>query len=231
MAKTAGRSLVVDAYEQLREEILTGTFVPGQRLLLNELAASRGVSLGVIREAVTRLASEELLESSPQHGFHVRRLSLEDLEDLTWLRVRLETLALREAIAHGTLAWEAELVAAHHALARTPMWRDGETANPEWMSAHRAFHAALAAGAGRRRLQDVRQQLFDASELYRYWAGAVGGVSPAELLASHAAILEATLARDADRAAALLEEHLSRTAEHLAERAGRDALLAASDPD
>jgi GntR family carbon starvation induced transcriptional regulator len=219
MARMSGRTRAGDVYTALRDEILGGVLVPGQRLFINELAATHGVSLGVVREAVTRLASEQLLEATPQQGFRVRRLSLEDLQDLAWLRTRVEAIAVREAIARGDLAWEADLVAAHHRLKATPMWHPDGEPNREFMTVHSAFHAALTAGSRRPRLLHVRQQLFDAAELYRYWAGAVGGLSEQVVAADHEAILEATLARDADRAAQLLTEHLDRTARHLAERA------------
>jgi DNA-binding GntR family transcriptional regulator len=76
-----------------------------------------------------------------------------------------------QAIAKGDITWEANLVAAHHRLAVTPMYFDDGTGNTDWMAAHGAFHAALAAAAGSPILERLRRQLYDASELYRYWAG------------------------------------------------------------
>ena len=146
--KRRGRSLTEDVYEAVRRDILFGRRAPGSRLQLNELAEEHEVSLSVVREAVTRLASEELVEATPQRGFRVRSLSLDELRDLTWVRVQVETLALRESIAKGDVGWEADLVAAHHRLAATPMFFEDGTGNTAWMEAHGAFHAALAAGAG-----------------------------------------------------------------------------------
>ncbi len=119
-----GRSLVEDVYESLRADILFGRRLPSSRLQVNEIAEAYGVSLSVVREAVTRLASEDLVESAPQRGFRVRPISVDHLQDLTWVRVQLETLALRESIAKGDVAWESALVAAHHRLSATPTsWR------------------------------------------------------------------------------------------------------------
>ena len=67
-----GRSLVEDVYEALRSDILFGRRLPSSRLQLNELAEEHGVSLSVVREAVTRLATEDLVEATPQRGFRVR---------------------------------------------------------------------------------------------------------------------------------------------------------------
>jgi DNA-binding transcriptional regulator YhcF (GntR family) len=137
-----GRSLVEDVYEVLRSDILCGRRLPSSRLQLTELAEEHGVSLSVVREAVTRLATEDLVEATPQRGFRVRSISLEHLRDLTWVRTQVETLALRQSIAKGDVTWEANLVAAHHRLAVTPMYFEDGRGNTEWMAAHAAFHAA-----------------------------------------------------------------------------------------
>ena len=165
-----GRSLAEDVYDALRADILFGRRLPASRVQLNEIAEEHGVSLSVVREAVTRLASEDLVEATPQRGFRVRPLSVEHLQDLTWVRVQLESLALRESIAKGDVTWEANLVAAHHRLAVTPTYFEDGTGNLEWLTAHSGFHAALAAAAGSPILERLRRQLYDAAELYRMWS-------------------------------------------------------------
>ncbi len=211
-----GRSLVEDVYEALRSDILFGRRLPSSRLQLNELAEQHGVSLSVVREAVTRLASEDLVEATPQRGFRVRSISLEHLRDLTWVRTQVETLALRQSIAKGDVTWEANLVAAHHRLAVTPMYFEDGRGNTEWMAAHGAFHAALAAAAGSPVLERIRRQLYDASELYRYWSGNLPQhPARAHVADEHKAIFGAALAREADLAVDLLTQHLEATARNL----------------
>ncbi len=137
-----GRSLAEDIYGALRAEILFGRRLPASRVQLNEIADDHGVSLSVVREAVTRLATEELVEATPQRGFRVRPLSIEHLQDLTWSGSSCESLALRESIAKGDVSWEADLVAAHHRLAVTPTYVEDGTGNLDWLTAHSGFHAA-----------------------------------------------------------------------------------------
>jgi GntR family transcriptional regulator, carbon starvation induced regulator len=211
-----GRSLAEDVHEAVRADILFGRRLPGSRLQLNDVAEEHGVSLSVVREAVTRLASEDLVEATPQRGFHVRSISLADLRDLTWVRIQIETLALRESIAKGDVSWEANLVAAHHRLAVTPMFFEDGSGNTEWMAAHGAFHAALTAAAGSPILERLRGQLYDASELYRYWSSTLPR-HPIRIDATdeHKAICEAALARDTELAVALLTAHLETTARQL----------------
>jgi len=211
-----GRSLVEDVYEAVRSDILLGRRLPSSRLQVSEIAEQHGVSLSVVREAVTRLASEDLVEATPQRGFRVRSISLDHLHDLTWVRVQIETLALRRAIAKGDITWEANLVGAHHRLAVTPMYFEDGTGNTDWMAAHGGFHAALAAGAGSPILERLRRQLYDASELYRYWVGNLPHHPTRPHVGDeHKAIFDAALGRDADRAVDLLTQHLETTARHL----------------
>ncbi len=204
-----------DIHEAVRSDILLGRRLPSSRLPLNDIAEQHGVSVSVVREAVTRLASEDLVEATPQRGFRVRPISLNHLHDLTWVRIQIETLALREAIARGDVTWEANLVAAHHRLAVTPTHFEDGSGNTEWMAAHDAFHAALAAAAGSPVLERLRRQLYDASELYRYWSGNLPRHPTRHIRDEHKEICDAALARDTDRAVALLTQHLETTAHHL----------------
>jgi DNA-binding GntR family transcriptional regulator len=205
-----GRSLTEDVYQVLRQRILHGEVAPGTRIHLGDLAQASNVSLGVVREAVTRLASEGLLHATPQTGFRVPTLSAEHLADLTWARCHIEGLAVGQSIAHGDTDWEANLIAAHHVLSVTaPLISDG--INPEWMNAHRRFHAALAAGCPNQTMLEIRQRLFDEAELYRHWSARGVGFKR-DIAAEHADLLAAALHRDADSATRSLQAHLRHTA-------------------
>jgi GntR family transcriptional regulator, carbon starvation induced regulator len=211
-----GRSLAEDVYASLREDILFGRRAPGSRIQLRDFAAEHDVSLSVVREAVTRLAGEDLVEASPQRGFRVRSLSLANLRDLTWARVQVETLALRESIARGDVSWEADVMSAHHRLAGTPTHFADASPNTDWMSVHAAFHDALCSAAGSPTIERVRRQLFDASELYRYWSANLPGRAVRRNAADeHREICDAVLARDIELATGLLAAHLNETAAQL----------------
>ena len=70
-------------YEILRGELLNGGLHPGQKLKMVELTERFGVSQSVVREALTRLTEQGLLIATPQRGFRVRDLSIEDIAELT----------------------------------------------------------------------------------------------------------------------------------------------------
>lgn len=215
MTEQRTRASTDAVHARLRADILGGQFRPGMRLKFAELCEKYGASVSVIREALTRLAEQSLVTSAPRIGFRVAPLSLDDLRDITAARVDVEGLALRYSIEHGDVTWEANLVAAHHRLERTPLLEgdDPPRVSDAWEEAHRAFHAALLEGCGNPRLLCMTESLRDASELYRRWS------QPREMdrdvAAEHRELLELALARNADGAAASLRTHFERTAQIL----------------
>ena len=124
-------------YNTLRADILSGRILPGTKLRFAELTERYDCSTSVVREGLTRLAEQGLVQSEPQHGFHVTPLSAEDLEDLTEARCALEGMVLRASVQNGTIAWESDVVAAHHALDRVGMLttEDPQRMSEDWTAA------------------------------------------------------------------------------------------------
>jgi DNA-binding GntR family transcriptional regulator len=204
-------SQALSAYRRVRQEILRGMIAPGSKLHIGHLCDRLDVRLTPVREALNRLASEGLLVHTEQRGFRVAALSLDDLADLTEARVQLNELALRSAIANGGEEWEEQVLLAFHRLLRTPRFSQEEGGrNPAWESMHRAFHTSLISACASRRIREFCEALFDSADRYRHAARvAVSDQRPDE--AEHRALMEATIARDADHAVALLTEHVRRT--------------------
>lgn len=207
-----GKTLNGALFDLLRQKILTGVLLPGQKLKVAELAAEHTVSLNVVREALNRLAGEQLVEIEPQCGFAVRGLSAEDLADLVHQRIIFEGIALRQSIDRGSLEWQSHVVAAHHRLSRTPMSRpeDKGKVNPEWMARHEEFNFVMMQACGSPRLQQIVRQLAEAAAMYhRALLPAVGHTS--ELEAEHTELLNAILEGNADKAVQVLTSHLEQT--------------------
>lgn len=218
MVRDAAQNLTQGAYEALRADLLACRILPGSRLKIQELCTRFAVSLGAIREALSRLTSEGLVVSEPQRGFRAVPISLADLKDLTMVRIEVEALCLRRAIASGTVDWEAQLVAAFHRLSRTPerAATDPARSDDEWADAHAAFHAALVDGGDSPWLRRLHTQLYAQSERYRRLSIPLGSMAR-DVGSEHQAIMMAALERDAGRAVALMTDHLGTTAEILLE--------------
>jgi DNA-binding GntR family transcriptional regulator len=219
---TGKPTLVDEVHESIYQALIDGQIEPGSKLKLSEIAGNFRVSAAVVREALSRLTEQGLVQSNPQRGFVVTPLSVDDLLDLTRTRVLIETLALRESIRHGDLAWEGRVLATHHTLDRTPILT-AEHANPAWIRAHRVFHHAILDGSGVRRLSDVARGLRDCSELYQFWSYTRSRDPQRDIVAEHREITEHTLARDEDSAAAALAQHIERTTNLLVAYLNREA--------
>jgi DNA-binding GntR family transcriptional regulator len=220
--QSRGRTLVEDVYETLKDDILAGRLKPGERLHLGEVSKANEVSLTVVREAVTRLASERLMEATPQRGFRVWPLSIERLLDLTRVRIEIESLALPESVDRGDVTWEAEVLAAHHKLAAA-VNPDAPLPSPAWRQAHSGFHAALASACSSPLLKEFRQQLFDSAVPYRYWSAAAEPPKRRRPVPKeHKALLDAALAHDAAAVVELSAAHIRRTTDYLVALNGRE---------
>ncbi len=218
------------AHATIRRAIVLGVHRPGKKLKILDLAVELGVSPSAVREALSRLVPEQLVEARDQRGFVVAPLSVADLEDLTDLRCDIETIALRRAVERGGIEWEAGVVAAsHRVVATAPLLpRDVPTINPDWMRAHADFHAALIAACGSRRLIRLHAQLYEQSERYRGLSAYVD--STRDVHAEHQAITDLALAHDADGLIATTTAHIRLTTALLVAGARADAAATAAPP-
>lgn len=209
------------AYERLREDIISAQFTPGQKLAIQNLCKRYGVGLSPIREALNRLSRDGLVRQTDRRGFSVTPLSEKHLEELTRTRCWLNEIGLRQSIASGDLAWEERALLAYHRLSRIPRHRTakaGPVYNPDWEKAHRAFHASLISACGSRWLEGFCEQLFDAADCYRHLSRASSFQRRQPRQDEHKLILDAVLARDADKAVQLMKRHFCKTADLVRER-------------
>lgn len=90
-------TLSQQVYDHVYQKLRTGSLKPATRLVNRTLAAELGVSTIPVREAISRLVSEGLLESSPGGGAYVRTIDANELGELYDVREALEVLAAAEA--------------------------------------------------------------------------------------------------------------------------------------
>ncbi|WP_409463199.1 FCD domain-containing protein [Amycolatopsis sp. GA6-003] len=129
--------------------------------------------------------------------------------------MEIESHVLRLSVLHGEMHWESQAVAAHHVLERTPFLGDDDVDHPSdaWSAAHTAFHQALLAGCPNRRLLATARGLREEAELYLQWSVSFGQEPDRDVAAEHRALLNAAIAREADKACELLRDHIAHTAQ------------------
>jgi len=205
---------------RVRAEILSGVRRPETRLRLEDLKAEFDVSWSPLREALSRLVAEGLIENDEGRGYRVAAVSRAQMRDVIQMRKAMESMALRMAIANGDDTWESEVLAAHHRLTKVEGGRDWSARVAEWELRHRAYHDALHRGSGSPILLDFCAQLHD--QFARYRKLFLASNVPDKLVPlEHRKLTDAALSRDAAKACAILETHI--------ERNGRNILAAIRD--
>ena len=201
--ETAGEK----AYRRIRDDIIAGVLGPSQKLRLDGLKETYGVSISTLRELLNRLTSEGLIVAEGARGFEVAPISVQNFREVANLRQLLESHALEESFAAGDMEWEGRVVAAHHKLslleART--LEGNRTAPDAWKRYDFEFHHALLSACGSKVLLDTHSAVFD--KYLRYLIIAV--VFRGEITArEHRALLESALKRDVRTAKEVLARHI-----------------------
>src|SRR5947209_6609195 len=162
-------SQIEGAYRRLRDDIISGTLAPSEKLRIEHLRRTYGFGASALREALSRLVSDGLAECEAQRGYWVSPLSRAELNDITSARKVLEVQALRLSIEQGSLEWEGRVVAATHSLERVEksMQEPSRDVIMGWERANRAFHMALISGCPSRWLLRFTELLYDQSQRYR----------------------------------------------------------------
>ena len=206
-------------YEELRSDIAHGRLEPGSKLRVEAMSSRYGVGASPLREALSRLSAEGLVDRTDLRGFSVAPLHWDELPILTQNRIQLEGMALRESIDRRDAAMEDQLVLLVHRLSRTPrsLSQDSYVANPVWESMHRDFHRTLLSRCPSRWLRAFCDTL--AEESYRFRQVAAGkAFTSRDEHAEHVAVFEAVIEGRSDDAVRALEAHYTRTAAVVADQ-------------
>lgn len=211
--ETKETSATHGAYVQLRKMILTGELEAGKKLKIEQLRSLLDLGASPVREALSLLTSDKLVERIDQRGFRAAPVSKANFEEILMLRCTLEDMALRASIANADGAWEERLVLSHYHMNKAK----GPDV-PAFEAAHKDFHMALIDNANLPMLEGYCAQLYDLNIRYRYLAAGGAGYQKRSIEDEHQGILDAALTQDADRACDLLLSHYRRTGEYLSKQ-------------
>jgi DNA-binding GntR family transcriptional regulator len=202
----AGRVPLADQVVfDLRRLILAGEFPPGQPLREEHLAHLLGVSRGPVREALSELEREGLVERRPRRGAIVAQFGRRDLEEVYSLRRAQESVAVRFALR---VASDLELAELRH---RADMFGDAceKDASEETIASQDLdFHDHLYRIARHDRLYRTWLMLRTQVFMFLRWRSGVTVEMRRKANAGHLEIVAALLERDEPRALQAADNHL-----------------------
>ncbi|KPM49769.1 GntR family transcriptional regulator [Jiulongibacter sediminis] len=199
VAKITYKDLSLQAYEVLREEIITGKLKPGEKLVQEKLAERLGLSRMPLHKAFQMLQDEMLVEAKPRRGFYVREQSKKSLLDAFLCREVLDGLAARtlaQNTAHKSIAKDLKKI--------FQVFLEQENINEKaYRKADEVFHNTLVELSENQML--IRMNNMGQFLRQSYVFGLVR--PPQETLEEHLAIIQAIEDGNAERAEQEIKNH------------------------
>lgn len=192
-------------YSALKHRILTCSLPPGQRLMENDLSRELGVSRTPLREALNRLALEQLVFLTPYRGYAVTPLLLEDISKLNELRLILES----ESAALAAERANQQEVKQLKSLAKLSYQPGDRATYEQYLRDNSAFHQALVRCTRNARLEAVVASVLDQLQRPLY-LGLDTGLDAKAATAEHYELIDAIAQGNAKRARKVMAEQIKR---------------------
>jgi DNA-binding GntR family transcriptional regulator len=198
----------VEVLERLRALILTGEYGPDERLIEEQLAERLGVSRTPVRQALTMLEAEGLVEITPNRGATVCSFSIEDVWDIYDLRAVLEGHAARRAAGRIERRELERLQELTEEMERLPgRFEDHEEEIRALVALNQEFHGTIVQASRNRRLEHLINRTVEIPLMYKafFWY-----TSHERTISNHfhRQILKSLERGDADRAEIIMREHV-----------------------
>lgn len=210
--KSVRLSLSDQAYELIKNDIITCALEPGQQIAQQQLGERYQLGVTPIREALQRLAQEGFVQAIPRFGYIVTPITLSDVHEIFELRAILESAAARLAALQGT---DAQLQQFGDAADFTYVYKDQQSYT-DFLARNAEFHRSLALLAGNRRLADQIARLLD--ELTRvFHLGLDLRDSAEEMRNEHLDLVKALSNREPDQAEQIVRDQVARSQQRVVE--------------
>jgi len=209
--EAGGGSAAARIANTLRDQLRSGRFASGQRLIEAELCDTFGVSRGPVREALRQLVADGLLTQEHNRGVRVPRLTRAETEELYRVREVVEGLAARMAAERIALPGHAGV------LRRLSRQMDEAVKARDVTSYHQLndeLHWLLVEQAG----SGTLRRLVETLGIPAFRLQFIGLLNPERALRSHAEhrpVIEAVLAGRGDEAESLMRAHIRMSREGL----------------
>ena len=205
------RSLIDD----LREKIIVGELVPGQKINEIQLASALGISRSPLREALRVLENEHLIGSIPRKGSFVTEISLEDLKEAYQIREMIECYAI-DVLKENQIVELPQVVSSANktSMLREPSGGDSANVKLTYITGMADYHYALIKSTGNKRLFQSYQTIH--SSINRYiFLNAFREGSLQHKGEEHYQILECIQQKKYEEAKTVMRNHIRFSAEQL----------------
>lgn len=190
-------------FNTLRQAILTGDFLPGERLMEITLAKRLGVSRTPVREAIRKLELEGLVDMIPRKGAAVARITVSDLKDVLEVRCHLEEFAASIACDRITEEEKAQLTVALKAFEQAIEDKDLRLIAQRDVE----FHDVIFRATKNKRLLQIINNLRE--QIYRYRIEYIKDFGYHEtLVKEHKEILDAIFSGNKEAVEKIMRTHI-----------------------
>ncbi|HEY9223115.1 MAG TPA: GntR family transcriptional regulator [Variovorax sp.] len=194
---------------QLTRAIVEGRLPPGSRIVEADIARRMGISRAPVREAARRLERQGVLVARPRHGFAVRTISVQEIDDLYEVRISIELTSIELACRKADDAGLARVQALLEKMVRP----DPDLPQGERIASDLALHTLICELAGNARLLRI---FMDTQMELRMIIALINAVDDsAAVAATHRVIVDALMRRDAEAAKKAMRIHLEYAWEHV----------------
>lgn len=191
--------------QALKNEILEGVLLPGQRIGIEELAAKLGTSSTPVRDAVKRLEAKGFLKIAPRRGVFVTKLDWQRFREIFEVRIGLECIAAELATPRIPEAQLEEMTAIFRQAEERLRLHEDRTMLIEY---DHLIHDTIVQHCGNTRLVTIMEDLGDLIDWARATIVTHEPKSYEITLPEHLAIIDALTARDAEAAFMAMRKHL-----------------------
>lgn len=192
--------------ESIRERVFTGKLKPGDRLVEKTICEDLNVSRASLREALTGLANDHILEQVPNKGYRVPELTMERFHMICETRRVVEPEVAALAAERAT---DADIKALRAAAAFIPEHEEAELDAVECLRANRKFHMLIAHAARNEILEKVVMTALDQdNQPYFYGIALYSCTSPDQITREHLSLVEAIEKHNPDLARSRMQNHL-----------------------
>lgn len=202
------QTLVDVAYKALKKDIAEGVLIPGQKLITRELNERYRISETPIKQALNRLITEGLIESTPRRGHKVRDIQWDEIEELWDIRLMFETYYASQIIRNFDTATAEKLAANINEHTRTI--ENAVDLNDYFRNYYldQEFHQLYVKCAGNKRMTRIYNNL--GTHVYSYYIyGRQGREETIAGVREHEAIYAALIAGDETELKRCVEIHIT----------------------